>query len=95
MLRVTAKGKTKNANTVRLVLEGQLRGDWCAMLEQVCHEFLGQGVVVTMDMSGVSYVDDRGVRLLKEQLASRTTIIGCNMFVQALIERKPVVEQEY
>ena len=95
MLRITVNGTKKNADTIRLVLEGQIRGDWCGMLERVCHEFLGQGVAVIVDMSGVSYVDDCGVRLVKEQLASYTTITGCNMFVQALIERTPVEEPQH
>ena len=94
MLRVTVTGRKKIGHTVRLVLEGQIQGEWCDMLERVCHEFLGQGVAVIVDMSGVSYVDDRGVRLLKEQLASRTTITGCNMFVHALLERTPVAKPQ-
>jgi len=95
MLRITVNGTNKNADSIRLVLEGQLRGDWCGMLERVCLEFLGHGVAVVVDMAGVSYVDDRGVRLVKEHLASRTTITGCNMFVHALIDKNSVDEPQH
>lgn len=90
MLRIMVTSRKTNKQTVCLVLEGQIRADWCGMLERVTYEFLRQDMAVMLDMSGVTYVDDRGVRLIRELLATRTTMTGGNMFVQALIERKPV-----
>lgn len=48
-----------------LRVEGQIVGDWCGMLERECQASCGKGREVALDLSGVSFVDPRGLETLK------------------------------
>lgn len=55
---------------LRLRVEGQLVGDWCAVLERESHANCGQGREVSLDLEGVSFVDPRGLDTLKRLRSS-------------------------
>ncbi len=50
---------------LRLRVEGQIVGDWCGMLEQECQASRRQRREVALDLSGVSFVDRRGLETLR------------------------------
>lgn len=62
-----------------LRLEGRVIGPWVDELRRAC-EPLG-GRALTLDLAGVSFVDRRGVELLRTLGAGDVAIIRCSPFV--------------
>lgn len=63
-----------------LQLEGQLIGPWVDELRRTCDRLL-DGRAVTLDLSGVSFVERRGVELLRALGARGVPLLHCSPFV--------------
>lgn len=63
-----------------LQLEGQLIGPWVDELRRTCDRLL-DGRAVTLDLSGVSFVERRGVELLRTLGARGVPLLHCSPFV--------------
>lgn len=83
MLRVTRT--TRPPNEVSLLLEGQIVAEWVGLLEHECHELLGSDQRLLVDLSGVSYLDRRAARLLRDLAERSVKLINCPPLVEALI----------
>jgi anti-anti-sigma regulatory factor len=67
------------------VLEGQIVAQWVGLLEEQCLESLGTGRTVLLDLAGVSYLDRRAVRLLRDLARRSVTLINCPPLVDDLV----------
>ena len=83
MLRLTRT--TRLPHEVVLVLEGQIVAQWVGLLEEQCLESLGTGRTVLLDLAGVSYLDRRAVRLLRDLASRSVTLINCPPLVDDLV----------
>lgn len=63
-----------------LRLEGQLIGPWVDELGRTCDRLL-DGRAVMLDLSGVSFVERRGVELLRALGARGVPLLHCSPFV--------------
>jgi hypothetical protein len=61
-LRITRENGSR-ART-RLVLEGKVAAEWAALLERECCDLLRLRRAVSLDLTGVDFVDRAGVRAL-------------------------------
>jgi anti-anti-sigma regulatory factor len=83
MLRLTRT--TRLPHEVVIVLEGQIVAEWVKLLEEECLELSGTDQKVLLDLAGVSYLDRRAVRLLRELSARSISIVNCPPLVEDLL----------
>ena len=83
MLRVSVVTATRSR--VELKIEGKLGSQWVQELARVADEALAGEAAVTLDLAGLSYVDESGVRLLQLLGARGVELVGASTFVHSLI----------
>jgi anti-anti-sigma regulatory factor len=88
MLRLTRT----SPGTAEVVLkaEGQIVGDWVALLESECRELLATERSVALDLGDVSYLDRQGVRVLRELTRGSLTLVNCPPLVEELLTEDPL-----
>ncbi len=85
MLRITKIAE--NGSSVTLKLEGKVHADWVSLLEQECRTLLSQKKTVLLDFSDVTFMDDRGVEMIRQLPPGNITIINGDAFIEDLIDR--------
>ena len=88
MLRLTRTSQPPDR--VILLLEGQIVAQWVALLEDECLRLLEAERRVFLDLSGVSYVDRRAARLLRELADRSVGLINCPPLVDELVREDAV-----
>ncbi len=86
MLRISEIAK--NGSSVTLKLEGRIASEWASLLEEHCNAFLERNERLSLDFSGVSFVDPRGVESLTRTMAKGVKIINCPAFIEAILKRE-------
>jgi ABC-type transporter Mla MlaB component len=81
MLRIT--NKMEGRRTL-LVLEGRLVGEWVEVLNEECTAQIKKGRALSLDFSGLTFVDQDGIALLRQLKELNTSFIECPAFVAAL-----------
>lgn len=69
-----------SANGALLRLEGEVIGPWVDELQRTCERLLASRAV-TLDLSGVSFVERRGVSLLRSLGTRGVPLLHCSPFV--------------
>jgi len=64
-----------------LTLEGRVIGPWVQELERSCEDVLSTGAKLTLDFSGVSFVDRGGIELFRSLRSRRVEFLNCSPFV--------------
>ena len=83
MLRITRKiGKPKE---VLLKLEGHVASDWVDLLEKEIRDHIANGSRVSLDFCGVTYVDRRGVKVLRALLDEGVRTGNCSGLIDMLL----------
>lgn len=78
MLRITPQsGGADRAAKV----EGKLVGPWVETLRQCCDA----DRPTRLDLAGLAYADDAGVLLLRQLLATGTTLVSCPALIAELL----------
>ena len=62
VLRITREEGSRSRSTLKL--EGNVVGEWAALLERECSALLRSRRAVSLDLAGVTFVDQAGVRTL-------------------------------
>jgi len=80
MLRIwtDADDATGTSPSLRLRLEGQVRGPWVAELARVVESVLERGITPTIDLAGVRFLDPQAVALLRSLRDRRVHIENCS-----------------
>lgn len=86
MLRITQV--SEDSDSVCLKVEGRVIGDWVSVLARTCGSCLSQKRQITLDISGVTYIDRRGVDTLTRISGENVRLTGATLLVQALLERQ-------
>ena len=84
MLRITTK---ENADSVLLKLEGGIKGPWVDELEKTWSG-VAEGTPVKVDLSAVSFVDERGRDLLLRIQENGGVLDGASAFLTSMFEQK-------
>jgi anti-anti-sigma regulatory factor len=71
--------------TARLKIEGRIAGEWVNELKKECELCLKKRDHLILDLSGVSFVDEKGIRGLKAMIGERVRLIGCSLFLSGLL----------
>ena len=82
MLRIWTETKddASRPRGLHLRLEGQVRGPWVGELERVVEDAIARGLELSLDLSGVSFLDADGVALLRSLQTRRVDLEKCSPF---------------
>ncbi len=83
MFKVTCIAKDEE--TVTLEIEDRIVGPWFDELKRECKKCLVTQSKLVIDLSGVSFIDDRGVKALKRIVGDRTRLTGYSLFLSGLL----------
>jgi ABC-type transporter Mla MlaB component len=83
MIRITAHHE---ANTTRLSLEGKLAGDAVGELERCWRVAATTKTSVSIDLTAVSFIDNRGKQLLVEMFEGGARLISKGLLARCIIE---------
>ena len=86
MLRIT---RQLRADHDALLLEGKLLKDWIEELRHALAQACQGGSAIVLDLSGLRFVDDEGVRFLRECRRRGTSLQRASPFVSALLDAPP------
>jgi anti-anti-sigma regulatory factor len=78
-----------NERAVTLLVEGRILGSRGAALNDECEAHRAMHRRITLDLSGVTFVDAAGVELLQTLARDRVALVGCSIFVVGLLSARP------
>lgn len=82
MLRITIITPLNHAVTLRL--EGQIADRWAMELETVVAQVYAEGSPVVLDLAGVSFIDNEGLRVLRS--LANVRLMNASPFVAELMK---------
>jgi hypothetical protein len=80
MLKISQIGAV--GHSVTLKLEGRMVGPWVEEARDTCEQFLAEGRRVELNLAEVSFVDQDGVKLLKNLIPRGVALTDCSLFVE-------------
>ena len=83
MLRISRT--QENGSGITLKLEGKISAEWAGLLQQECEVLIDQGKRVVLDFSGISYLDDQGVKIVRHLRAGKIRILNSSAFIDELL----------
>ncbi len=84
LLRITKVGE--EPLFVTLKLEGRIVSDWVGVLEQECLESLREKGKVILDFSAVTFIDSRGIAMLRRIATGNLEIVNASLLVDDLLQ---------
>jgi hypothetical protein len=88
MLRITLEEGSRPRATLKL--EGSIAGAWVALLERECLGLLQAWGELSLDLSGVGFVDRAGVEALGRLNRAAVEIRGCPGTVASVLEAEGI-----
>lgn len=82
-LRITSI--ENNSSPVTLKLQGKIVGEWVSLLKQECLMSIRRKERVCLDFGEVTYIDPRGLRMIRNLPERRVTIINAPAFIGDLM----------
>jgi anti-anti-sigma regulatory factor len=79
MLKITKIAEDGKAN--RLRLDGTLSGPWVEELQRQCEARLEEEETLVLDCAGLSFVDARGIRLMRSLSAQQVLLVDCSPYL--------------
>ena len=83
MLRITRIGESPSLITLKV--EGQIISEWVPVLEKEALASLQNKEEVVLDFSEVTFINQKGVEMLKKISAENIRIINCSPLIQDLL----------
>ncbi len=84
MLKITEASKDNKAVVLRL--DGKVVGSWVSSLKQICQQYRDEeNKNIVLDFSGVTFIDNKGVRMLWKIKNDRIKMVNCSPFVRLLL----------
>jgi anti-anti-sigma regulatory factor len=85
MLKITET--YSDENTVTLKLDGKMVGALVSDLEKLClHHRNEEGKTIILDFSGVTFIDNYGLSMLKKIKDNRVTMVNYSLFIETLLD---------
>lgn len=84
MLRISKA--SENPFSVELKLEGRIVSEWVSVLEAEILDWGQKKQQVLLDFCAVTFVDERGLRMLKRRLSGDIRITNCAGFIETLLK---------
>ena len=75
-----------NDSSITLKLDGKIEGMYLQELEGICKCHLSdQSAILTLDFSGVTFIDERGLEMLLKMRDRNLKIVKCTPFIKTLL----------
>ncbi|MGH8570189.1 MAG: STAS domain-containing protein [Gammaproteobacteria bacterium] len=87
MLRITRCAHTRRR--IALSVEGRIADQWVALIEHEIAAALEAARSVEIDLARVSYIDESGIRMLREVASKRLRLAHAPPFIEALLTATP------
>lgn len=75
-----------NHRSVTLLLEGRLVNGSVEMLSSACNPVLESKRRLTLDFSGVTFIDGNGSDLVRSLIRRKVTVVNCSGFIAQQIK---------
>ena len=73
-----------------LILEGRIVTEWADVLEEECLALIRSGFRMALDLSGVVFIDRRGVDALDRLGRAGIEIKGCSPLIADMLEQEGI-----
>ena len=83
MLRVTID---RDVSLITLKLEGRIAGEWVGELERAWLEEAGRSRLTSIDLTGVTFVDEEGKKLLGRMVEGGSNLYATDCMNRSIIE---------
>lgn len=80
MLRIMEEKATDGSTMLRL--DGRIVGPWVEVLRESCERLSPANGCVMLDLLGVSFADQAGVRVLQQLDQQQFTLLNCSPFLR-------------
>ena len=85
MLKITET--SEDEDTVTLKLDGKMVGSSVSDLEELCLRHRNEkGKTVVLDFSGVTFIDNKGLTMLKKIKDNRVIMANYSLFIETLLD---------
>jgi hypothetical protein len=84
MLRITTI--SANGSPAIVKLEGKLLEPWISELQEACRAARKQDGAATLDLGGLSYIDNPGTIALRDLIRRGVAVTGCSPLVSELLK---------
>jgi ABC-type transporter Mla MlaB component len=85
MLKITRTVLSKNELTLQL--DGRVTGRWVELLQESAQSALEEGVIVSVDLKNVYFIDCEGIALLKSLINRGVQPVNAPLFVVEQIKK--------
>jgi anti-anti-sigma factor len=93
MLKITET--SQGEKTITLKLDGKMVGRSASDLEELClYHRDERGKTVVLDLSGLAFIDNHGLRILKKIKDNRVLIVNYSLFIEALLETNKLISNK-
>ena len=87
MLRIVEEKATNNQTVLRL--DGRLVSQWIEILRSSCEQAIKDNGSLVLEMSGVSFADREGLRLLRQLNERQVALLHCSPFLREQLKSSP------
>jgi hypothetical protein len=84
MLRITRVAESPSHVTLRL--EGRIVSDWVSVAERECLTWLQEKPQVILEVGEVTFIDRRGLEMLRRIISPRLQIINASALIKELLQ---------
>ena len=93
MLKITQMAEDDMSMTLKL--EGQIVGRWANELEKECKKYMRKRSKLSLDLFGVTNVDDQGIKMLRAMVGNQVKLIRCSLLLSGILEKgdRPTLEE--
>jgi anti-anti-sigma regulatory factor len=68
-----------------LSVEGRIVSEWVAVLEHECRQAATDTPRVQLDLAAVTFIDARGIEVLRRLVTDGVGVVNCREFIDALL----------
>lgn len=68
-----------------MAIEGRIVSEWINVVETECQALLLRKQNVLLDLSGVNYVERKGVRMIRRLLCKGCRVVNCPPFIHQVL----------
>ena len=84
MLKITQIAEDNTSVTIKL--EGRIVGQWVNELKKECRKYMRRRNVLILDLSGATFADDRGIKMLSAMAGNQVRLTRCSLLLSGLLE---------
>jgi anti-anti-sigma regulatory factor len=70
---------------ITLSVEGRIVSEWVAVVEHECRQAARETPRVQLDLAAVTFIDARGVEVLRRLVTDGVAVVNCREFIGALL----------